>query len=188
MEDFDNNRELIKDKIMNNLVMGQLLDDMPHFVEIQYDNVLDLHSQYDGIVKMIENGYVSIPIKAFWGELTSKPRRRSQNFPMAFVNRNINLDQLLVINNAMKYPVTYVQGPPGTGKTNTIVNTIATAFFNDKTVLFTSYNNKPVNDVFRALSNLKYRDRIIPFPILRSGNMEEVLKSMCRKFQYMKIL
>ena len=177
MEDFDNNRELIKDKIMNNLVMGQTLDDMPHLVELQYDSVLDLHSQYDGIVKMIENGDVSIPIKAFWGELTSKPRRKSQNFPMAFVNRNINLDQLLVINNAMKYPVTYVQGPPGTGKTNTIVNTISTAFFNDKTVLFTSYNNKPVNDVFRALSTLRYRDRIIPFPILRSGNMEEVLKT-----------
>ena len=177
MEDFDNNRELIKDKIMNNLVMGQSLDDMPHLVELRYDNILDLHSQYNGIVKMIENDDVSIPIKAFLGELTSKPRRRSQNFPMAFVNRNINLDQLLVINNAMKYPVTYVQGPPGTGKTNTIVNTISTAFFNDKTVLFTSYNNKPVNDVFRALSGLRYRDRSIPFPILRIGNMEEVLKT-----------
>lgn len=177
MEDYENNCESIKDKIMNNLVMGQLLDDMPHLLELRYDNIIDLHPQYDGIVKMTEKDEMSMPIKAFWGELTSKPKRRSQNFPMAFVNRNINLDQLLVINNAMKYPVTYVQGPPGTGKTNTIVNTIATAFFNEKTVLFTSYNNKPVNDVFTYLSTLKYRDKIIPFPVLRCGNAEEVLRS-----------
>ncbi len=178
MEEFENNREIIKDKIMNNLVMGQSLDDMPHLIELQYDNIIDLHSQYDGIVKMTEKEELSMPIKAFWGELTSKPKRKSQNFPMAFVNRNINLDQLLVINNAMKYPITYVQGPPGTGKTNTIVNTIATAFFNGKSVLFTSYNNKPVNDVFAALSTLIYRDKTIPFPVLRCGNMEEVLRSI----------
>lgn len=30
----------------------------------------------------------------------------------------------------MKYPLAYIQGPPGTGKTNTIINTIITAFFN----------------------------------------------------------
>ena len=29
----------------------------------------------------------------------------------------------------MRYPLAYVQGPPGTGKTNTIVNTLTTAFF-----------------------------------------------------------
>ena len=43
--------------------------------------------------------------------------------------KNINLDQLLAINNAMKYPLAYIQGPPGTGKTNTIINTIVTAIF-----------------------------------------------------------
>lgn len=44
--------------------------------------------------------------------------------PIALINKNINLDQLLAINNAMKYPLAYIQGPPGTGKTNTIINTI----------------------------------------------------------------
>ena len=178
MEDFESHRELIKDKIMNNLVRGQSVDDMPHIVELQYESILDLHSQYEGIIKMVENDNMSTPIKAFWGELVSKPKRRSQNFPMAFVNRKINIDQLLVINNAMKYPVTYVQGPPGTGKTNTIVNAISTAFFNKKTILFTSYNNKPVNDVFEALSTLVFRDMVIPFPVLRTGNQEEVLRSI----------
>ena len=66
----------------------------------------------------------------------------------------------------------YIQGPPGTGKTNTIVNTIITAFFNDKTVLFSSYNNHPIDGVFKLLSSVKYRDKIIPFPILHLGNKE----------------
>ena len=178
MGDFEKNREIIKDKIMHNLVRGQSVDDMPHLIELQYDSILDLRAQYDGIIEMLEKGELSVPLKAFWGELVSKPRRSNQNFPMAFVNRNINLDQILVINNAMKYPVTYVQGPPGTGKTNTIVNTISTAFFNEQTILLTSYNNKPVNDVFKSLTTLKYHDKIIPFPVLRIGNQDEVLKAI----------
>ena len=68
------------------------------------------------------------------------------------IRDSVNLDQLLAINNAMKYPVAYIQGPPGTGKTNTIINTIATAFFNERTVLFASGNNHPIDGVYEKLS------------------------------------
>ena len=74
----------------------------------------------------------------------------------------------------MKFPLAYIQGPPGTGKTNTIINTIVTAFFNEKTVLFSSYNNHPISGVFEKLSGLHYRGKRIPFPALRLGNMEKV--------------
>ncbi len=95
------------------------------------------------------------------------------------MNNRVNLDQLLAIHNAIKYPLTYVQGPPGTGKTNTIVNTIITAFFNEKTVLFASYNNHPIDGVCEKLQNIKYRDiGTIPFPILRLGNDEKVLETL----------
>ena len=96
---------------------------------------------------MYQEGTATIPIKAFFGDLTAKPLRR-KNYPMALINSNVNLDQLLAINNGMKYPLTYIQGPPGTGKTNTIINTIVTALFNERTVLFTSYNNHPINGFF----------------------------------------
>ena len=66
----------------------------------------------------------------------------------------------------MKYPLAYIQGPPGTGKTNTIINTIVTAFFNERTVLFASNNNHPIDGVYEKLSHLKYkmciRDRVKP--------------------------
>ena len=120
---------------------------------------------------------VSTPIKAFFGELLAKPRR-SKAYPIALINENINLDQLLAINNAMKFPCAYIQGPPGTGKTNTIKNTIITAFFNETTVLFASYNNTPIDSVTEALSNLKYKGKTIPFPILRLGNTQKLREAI----------
>lgn len=70
----------------------------------------------------------------------------------------------MAIHNAMKYPLAYIQGPPGTGKTNTIVNTLVTAFFNEQTVLFTSYNNHPIGGVCEKLQNIPYGKKgMIPF-------------------------
>ena len=57
-----------------------------------------------------------------------------------------------VLYNAMKYPVTYVQGPPGTGKTQTIINVVLSAFYNNKTMLICSSNNKPVDGITRMRS------------------------------------
>ncbi len=110
--------------------------------------------------------------KAFFGDILEKPKRY-KSYPIALINRQINLDQLLAINKAMVYPVAYIQGPPGTGKTNTIINTIITAFFNERTVLFASYNNHPIDGVFDKLCQLKYHDKPIPFPILRLGNSDK---------------
>lgn len=112
-----------------------------------------------------------MPLQAFFGDITA-PSRRRKNYPITLLNRRVNLDQLLAIHNALKYPLAYIQGPPGTGKTNTIINTIVTAFFNDKTVLFSSYNNHPIDSVFDVLTRQYYQNtRLIPFPILRLGNV-----------------
>lgn len=82
---------------------------------------------------------------------------------------------MLAIHNAMKYPLTYIQGPPGTGKTSTIVNTIVTAFFNERTVLFASYNNHPIDGVCNKLQNISHGNKgVIPFPIIRLGSDERV--------------
>jgi len=88
------------------------------------------------------------------------------------------MDQLLAMNHAMRYPVSYVQGPPGTGKTKTIVNIIVTSFFNEKTVLFSSYNNHPIDEVVDKLKMMKYKGYSIPFPIVRLGNNNEVMNTL----------
>ena len=165
------------------------------FVKERCDNgiILDLHKEYEAVIDMYQNQKVTVPLRAFFGEMVSKPLRRKA-YPIVLADQRVNLDQLLAINNAMKYPVAYIQGPPGTGKasdvsflcapasqgalhtcaagqttfwhaesghpysflainnamkypvayiqgppgtgkTSTIINTIVTAFFNEKTVL-----------------------------------------------------
>lgn len=177
LNDFEKNQEKIKDCITkhSNQVMG--VDDMPYMIGLGMDVVLDLRKEYQAIIKMFQENTVTIPIKAFFGDLLARPRRNKE-YPITLINSNINLDQLLAIHNGMKYPIAYIQGPPGTGKTNTIINTIVTAFFNERTVLFASYNNHPINGVFDKLINMTYRGKRIPFPVLRLGNLETVKKAL----------
>lgn len=177
LADFEKNQEKIKDCVMKHTRQVMGVDDMPYIIGLGMDVVLDLHKEYQAIIDMYHKDKVTVPIKAFFGDLVSRPRR-SKEYPITLINPNINLDQLLAINNGMKYPVAYIQGPPGTGKTNTIINTIVTAFFNERTVLFTSYNNHPINSVFEKLIGMEYRGKKIPFPVLRLGNMEKVKEAI----------
>jgi len=177
LSEFEKNQEAIKDAIASHLQGCEQVDDIPYIIGLGLDVALDLNSEYKAILDMYGTDEVSTPIKAFFGELLAKPRR-SKAYPIALINENINLDQLLAINNAMKFPCAYIQGPPGTGKTNTIKNTIITAFFNETTVLFASYNNTPIDSVTEALSNLKYKGKTIPFPILRLGNTQKLREAI----------
>ncbi len=173
LNDFEKNQETIKDRITRRGGQAVSVDDMPYVIGLGMDVILDLHKEYDAILEMYQEGKVSVPIRAFFGDLLNRPVRRKE-YPIVLINNKVNLDQLLAIHNAAKYPVAYIQGPPGTGKTSTIINTIVTAFFNEKTVLFTSYNNHPINGVFDKLTSLSYRGRIIPFPALRLGNLDKL--------------
>ena len=172
---FEKNAEIIKDRIMRS-AKDVRVDDLPHIINIARNTIIDLHKEYKSIFEQYEKEQVTFPIRAFFGNLTEKPKRR-RPYPLALVSK-VNMDQLLAINNAMKYPLTYVQGPPGTGKTNTIINTIVTAFFNDRTVLFASNNNHPLDTVFDKMTAMNYKNFTIPFPILRLGNQDKILEAV----------
>lgn len=177
LDQFEENLEEIKDCITraNPQIAG--VDDRPYLMAIGADTLLDLNYEYNGITEMYQEGEVPVPVQAFFGEMIRVPVRR-KNYPLALLNHRVNLDQFLAIHNAVKYPLTYVQGPPGTGKTNTIVNTISTAFFNGKTILFASYNNHPIDGVVEQLRKLTYRGKPIPFPVVRLGNNEMVQNAL----------
>ena len=177
LEKFEENQELIKDKITHGNRWVKGVDDMPYMIAIGRNHTVDLNSEYNEIIQMYEEDRVTLPIRAFFGDLLARPVRKKE-YPFAILNKQINLDQLLAINNAMKYPLAYIQGPPGTGKTNTIINTITTAFFNERTVLFSSYNNHPIDGVFEKLRNLKCWYGRIPFPIVRLGNRDKVMEAL----------
>lgn len=177
LHDFEQNQERIKECITNHNRQGLGVDDMPYMIGLGMDIILDLHKEYEAVIDMYQNRQATVPLHAFFGEMVSRPVRRKA-YPLVLADRKVNLDQLLAINNAMKYPVAYIQGPPGTGKTSTIINTILTAFFNEKTVLFVSYNNHPVNGVTEKLQGMKYQGRTIPFPVLRLGSSEKMQEAL----------
>ena len=103
LEDFENNLEKIKDAITGHGGQKPVVDDMPYVLGLGMDVVLNLHDEYKAILDMFEKQQVTYPVKAFFGELLERPRR-TKAYPIALINQNINLDQLLAINNAMKYP------------------------------------------------------------------------------------
>lgn len=180
LDDFDRNAEAIKDCITRTSRNCHGVNDLPYLLAIGRDCLVDLEHEYKGITDLFEStddAGPTPPIRAFFGQMTARPRRR-KSYPLALINNHANLDQLLAINNAMRYPLAYVQGPPGTGKTSTIVNTMTTAFFNERTVLFASYNNHPIDGVVEKLQNLTYRGQKIPFPIVRLGNRECVRSAL----------
>ncbi|MBQ9239130.1 MAG: DNA helicase, partial [Treponema sp.] len=182
LNDFENNLSEIERIIETRLLHKQSIDEMPYFLCLQRHCTVDLGKEYESILRMYAENTVTVPIKAFFGELRSAEPLPNP-LPIALLNNKVNLDQLLSIYNAMNYPVSYIQGPPGTGKTNTIINTIVTAFFNEKTVLFASYNNHPIDTVFDTLHTLTYtrgngQTVTIPFPILRLGNNKKVAEAI----------
>lgn len=172
LDDFENNLEIIKDKISSHNSWTTQVDDRPYICALESDITVNLESEYSAILNMYEHDTATVPIRAFFGELTSPIK--GNHYPITLVNNQINLDQILAIDNAFVSPLSYVQGPPGTGKTKTILNTLVTAFFNRKTVLFSSYNNHPIDSVVESLNKLKYRGQNIPFPIIRLGNNDKV--------------
>lgn len=175
-DDNENISEYVKDLIQENIRNNSSykVDDCPYFICLQRNTNINLEKEYEAIIDMYSNNNVSIPIQAFFGELHSV-KQNDEILPIAVTDKNVNLDQLLAIHNAINYPIAYIQGPPGTGKTSTILNTIITAFFNNKTVLFSSYNNHPIDGVIEKLTSLKYREYYtIPFPVLRIPSNDKI--------------
>ena len=63
----------------------------------------------------------------------------------------INVSQKKAVENAFKSPISIIQGPPGTGKTQTILNIIANAMLNKKSIAVVSNNNSAVENVEEKL-------------------------------------
>lgn len=177
LENFEAHAEQIKNCIAHRCGMSVQVDDEPHVYVIQRYEPTFLQAEYAAIVQMHREDKLSYPLKAFFGSLVRRPVRIKE-WPLSLYRENANLDQLLAINQAIKYPLTYVQGPPGTGKTSTIENAIVNAFCNGRTVLFASNNNHPVDGVVNDLSSMKLGDEIIPFPILRLGNVQRLREAL----------
>lgn len=177
LNDFEMNKKIISDKILEYTHNQVTIDEKPRILYLERDFTPDLNYEYQGIVKMFSEDNVTEPILAFFGKLNA-PSKRRKNWPLVLMDKKVDIDQLLAIHKALKYPLTYIQGPPGSGKTKTIVNTILSAFFNEKTVLVASANNHPLDGIYEKLRGLSYNNKSIYFPAIRLGNRGVVLNSL----------
>ena len=165
--------------IEGNLKYGEIINTMPEMMIIEREIPIDVRTTFDAILDRFENGKLNVPLKSFFGMITGRDNQRRKEPNIIICDEKINVDQTRVLYNAMKQPVTYVQGPPGTGKTQTILNVVLNGFYNDKTMIVCSSNNKPVDGIIEKL-RIDYWNRPIPFPFLRLGNMEQVDKALDR--------
>lgn len=165
--------------IRANLRGGQIINQMPEFMILQRNMSANLTPTYTTIEEKIESGNLEHPLKAFFGNSNRFGAKRKEP-SIVIYDHKVNIDQMRVIYNSMKYPVTYVQGPPGTGKTQTILNVILSAFFNLRTILICSSNNKPINGILEKLSFSYKENNDVLFPYIRLGNRKEVAKATLR--------
>lgn len=185
-EDFEKNQEQIKNILTETLPRTSKVDDNPYIFPLQRNIVVSLKAEFNEIKRMHEENCLTEPLKAFFGRLIKLPEETTET-PIVLLDDKANMKQLLAIHNAMKNPVSYIQGPPGTGKTSTIVNTILTAYFNNQTVLFTSYNNKPIDGVTEKLKKITYRDYPNLFPFLVIKNKKETPQALAYAKQLYEI-
>ena len=74
---------------------------------------------------------------------------------------NLNESQEKAVKNAFSSNISVITGPPGTGKSQVVLNTIANAVWNNKTVLFASKNNRAVDVVNEKLKTVLSKDLIV---------------------------
>ncbi len=182
---FSTNELEAREIVESNLRIGEIPNTRPVIMLLERKCAFDITPTFDAILKRDTDNTLNVPLRAFLGRMSSKYKRKKEP-KLIICDEKINIDQTRVLYNAMKQPITYVQGPPGTGKTQTILNVIINGFYNKKTVLVCSSNNKPVDGIIEKL-NFTYRGEKIPFPFIRLGNLEvtaEALDHINKLFEY----
>lgn len=149
----------------------------PEFMEIEFSFFLKFNEVRASIQNMIENNALTMPLKAYLGIKTRRGGAKRNTTLITYDNK-INIDQLRCVFNALREDVTYCAGPPGTGKTQTILNIIFSQFFNEKTCLICSNNNKALEAIMEKFTSLKTAKRDLFLPIFRVGNQSELEKSI----------
>ena len=99
-------------------------------------------------------------------------------FPFGF-----NISQKNATNMALNNQISIIEGPPGTGKTQTILNIIANAIINEKTVAVVSNNNSATSNVYEKLC--KYDVGFIAAYLGNKNNKEEFFDNQDKTYPSM---
>lgn len=115
-------------------------------VSLVTDNGINILSrQYQKIASVQGN-----TVLASYLEPENEPQKRGAASTLIYPF-GLNQSQKKAVENAFSSQVSIIQGPPGTGKTQTILNIIANAVLNHKTVAVVSNNNSATLNVAEKL-------------------------------------
>ena len=156
--------------IKESLKKNELIDTRPNFFCLSREYQIDFETLFEKIEHRWAKGELEAPMRAFFGN-TSYADNGKRKPGIVLFDTHVNADQAFAIYSALKNKVTYVQGPPGTGKTCTIFNVILSCFFDGKTVLVSTNNNRPLDGIAKKL-HFKDGEEEIVFPYLRLGNRQ----------------
>lgn len=125
------------------------LKQVSKITSIKTDNdKLLLNAQYEKMEHINPNSILAKYIN--YKGIENKDIRGNIIFPFGF-----NLSQKAAVENAFSHNISIIEGPPGTGKTQTILNIIANAVVNGKTVAVVSNNNSATSNVIEKLEKNK---------------------------------
>ncbi|OEF96359.1 AAA domain-containing protein [Desulfuribacillus alkaliarsenatis] len=103
-----------------------------------------LYKQYNSLQSISPRSVLATYLKP--KELKRSSNPQTPIFPFGF-----NLSQKEATEKAINEHISIIEGPPGTGKTQTILNILANAVMNDKTVAIVSNNNAATANVIEKL-------------------------------------
>ncbi|WP_218007882.1 AAA domain-containing protein [Neobacillus drentensis] len=126
-----------------------------------------LRKQYNNLTMISPRSVMSAYLEG--KPLNEQDRQAQAIFPFGF-----NLSQKSATEKALMNQLSVIEGPPGTGKTQTILNIIANAVVNGKTVAVVSNNNSATANVLEKLQK---------YEMLRFQNRQAILKQELSKFQ-----
>ena len=124
-----------------------------------------LVQQFEEISSVNEESVLSLYLK---GDLGKSKANSTHPIICPF---GINLSQSKALEMMFDNRISIVEGPPGTGKTQTILNFIANALINKKTIAVVSNNNSATDNVYEKLNKNGYSFVAAPL-----GNAENVDK------------
>ncbi|WP_346354993.1 AAA domain-containing protein [Azotosporobacter soli] len=135
-----------------------------------------LYKQYEKITCVTSNSVLAQYLNP--AAMNRPSGGRMPIFPFGF-----NLSQKTATENALNEQISVIEGPPGTGKTQTILNIIANAVVNEKTVAVVSNNNAATANVLEKLE--KYGVAFIAAYLGNKENKEKFFEGQQQNYPEM---
>lgn len=156
------------------------IDTRPEMMILQRVFQADYDSTFSTVQREFDQKTLPYSLRSFFGMSDRRGGRRGE-LSIVLFDEKADIAQMRAVYSAVKQPVTFVQGPPGTGKTKEVIlNVVLSEFLNERTVLMTSQNNKPVDDIILDLKEKllsAFPNKDVEFPFLRLGNQEKRIQS-----------